>query len=98
MSEVGYLVIGFVVYSLLDVVSYCKQNDRISKLEWRLREIENKQPKKPQERKAGFKSYDYVCPKCGKRLISKIDGEWVAGNHSKFCENCGEELDWSDIK
>ena len=97
MSDVEYLVIGFVIYSLLDVVSYCKQSERISKLEWKLREIEKKQPQKPKEREAGFKSFDYVCPQCGRRLISKVDGEWVAGSKSKFCEICGQELDWSEL-
>lgn len=98
MSDVEYLFIGFVIYAFLDVVVFCKQNNRISNLEWKLREIEKKQPQKPKERKAGFKSFDYVCPVCGRRLISKVDGEWVAGSKSKFCKICGEELDWSDTE
>lgn len=55
-------------------------------------------PKKPKERKAGFKSFDYVCPECASRRISKIDGEWIAGSHSRYCSNCGQALDWSDTE
>lgn len=42
MTEVDYLAVGFLIYSLLDVVSFCRQNERISKLEWELRELKTK--------------------------------------------------------
>lgn len=60
--------------------------------------LEKQIPKKPRERKAGFKSFDYVCPECGGRIISKIDGEWIAGKHSRYCERCGQALDWGDAE
>lgn len=39
---------------------------------------------------------DFVCPVCGKRIISKIKGEWISGRLQKYCDNCGQKLDWSD--
>lgn len=39
---------------------------------------------------------DYYCPHCKKeRFISRIDGEWVAGQHYNRCPNCGQAIDWS---
>ena len=60
--------------------------------------LEKQIPRKVKERKAGFKSFDYVCPECACRIISKIDGEWIAGNKSKHCYICGQKLDWSDAE
>jgi len=60
--------------------------------------LEKQIPKKPRKMVFGFvkESYDYSCPTCGNRIISKIDGEWCAGAKYKFCVNCGQPLDWSD--
>lgn len=38
--------------------------------------------------------YEILCPFCGRRLISRISGEWVAGRMQKFCGDCGQALDW----
>ena len=53
-------------------------------------------PKKPKSYLVNMKHIDFLCPNCKKRIISKVDGEWVAGKNQKFCDNCGQALDWSD--
>lgn len=39
---------------------------------------------------------DYLCPYCKKRIITKIDGDFIAGRKSYYCDNCGQALDWSE--
>lgn len=39
---------------------------------------------------------DYLCPCCKKRIITKIDGDFIAGRKSYYCDNCGQALDWSE--
>lgn len=51
---------------------------------------------KPKIRKFGFKSVYYACPCCEQRLISKIDGEFIAGQKYNHCYKCGQKLDWSE--
>lgn len=67
-------------------------------LEVAIQAVKKQIPKKPNIRKAGYKSLDYVCPECGYRRISRIDGEWIAGVMSNNCPNCGQALDWSDTE
>lgn len=31
----------------------------------------------------------YRCPCCGKRIISRFCGQWLAGRLQKFCDECG---------
>ena len=61
-----------------------------------LNALEKRMPKRPIERKAGFKSFDHECPCCESRIISKIDGDWIAGKMQRFCDTCGQALDWND--
>lgn len=45
--------------------------------------------------KAYYENYDnFLCPSCGKRIISNINGGWVAGRRQKYCDKCGQALDW----
>lgn len=39
---------------------------------------------------------DFYCPSCKKRIISKLDGEWLSGRLQKYCDNCGQALRWGD--
>lgn len=55
-------------------------------------------PKRPKIKKEGFKSISYDCPICGNYLVSKIDGELVAGQKYNYCHKCGQALEWSDTK
>lgn len=52
-------------------------------------------PNKPIERSSGFAS-EYVCPCCTMRLISKMNGSWIAGQKYRYCHACGQALDWSE--
>ncbi len=57
--------------------------------------LEKQIPKKPKNYLVNMKCIDFLCPNCKKKIISKIDGEWVAGKNQKFCDECGQALDWS---
>lgn len=37
---------------------------------------------------------NYKCPVCGQRMISKDETGWYSGRRSKYCDNCGQKLDW----
>ncbi len=39
---------------------------------------------------------DFFCPSCNKRIISRLDGEWIVGKTQKYCDECGQALDWGD--
>lgn len=60
--------------------------------------LEKKIPRKPHE--IGFISAAFerclisYCPRCGTRIASNIDGEFVGGKHQKYCGNCGQHLKW----
>lgn len=70
--------------------------------------LEKQIPKKPLKRSFDYselkgKSYyenydDFLCPSCKKRIISNINGGWVAGRRQKYCDKCGQALDWEGIK
>jgi transcription elongation factor Elf1 len=57
--------------------------------------LEKQMPKKPIETKEMEYCSFYDCPSCEGRLVSKIDGEWCAGQLYKYCYRCGQKLDWS---
>jgi hypothetical protein len=70
--------------------------------------IEKQMPQKPLKRpfdyselkgKSYYENYDnFLCPSCKKRIISNINGGWVAGRRQKYCDKCGQALDWEGIK
>ena len=61
-----------------------------------IKTLEKQIPEKPIEIESYIIfSFDYVCSCCKARLITKLDGEWVAGNKSRYCHACGQALDWS---
>jgi hypothetical protein len=53
-------------------------------------------PRKPKNYLVNMKCIDFLCPNCKKKIISKVDGEWVAGKKQQHCDNCGQALDWSE--
>lgn len=56
-------------------------------------------PKKPIVDPAHLVDFqNYHCPKCKNKIIARIDGKWIAGKLQKYCDNCGQALDWSDAK
>ena len=56
--------------------------------------LEKLTPEKPIIHKEEYTT-NYECPVCGCRLISKIDGEYVAGSFYKHCYICGQAIDWN---
>lgn len=60
----------------------------------------NKQmPKKPIMDRTHYACFDeFFCPYCQKRIISRLDGNWIAGKLQKYCDECGQALDWSDYE
>lgn len=61
-----------------------------------IKALEKQIPKKPKTYIVNMKLIYFLCPNCKKRIISKVDGEWLAGKNQKFCDECGQALDWSD--
>lgn len=59
--------------------------------------LEKQIPKKPKSYLVNMKHIDFLCPNCKKRIISKVDGEWLAGKNQKFCDECGQSLDFGDL-
>lgn len=41
---------------------------------------------------------DFYCPCCGNRIVSKLDGKIIAGRLQKYCDECGQALNWGDTK
>lgn len=70
------------------------------------REARKKQiPKKPNKRQVGtniLMSKIYYCPICDKKLYDcaikkgKLDYVSPGSKKSKFCEDCGQAIDWSE--
>lgn len=63
--------------------------------------LEKQIPKKLiiDKRKFNYVNYKfYMCPCCKKQIIKKIDGDFIAGRKSYHCDNCGQALDWGDVK
>lgn len=40
----------------------------------------------------------FFCPYCRNHIISRLDGDLVAGRKQQYCDKCGQALDWGDIK
>ena len=59
--------------------------------------LKNQIPKKPIEDTANLTDFKtFHCPICNKRIVSRLDDEWIAGRPQKYCDNCGQALDWSE--
>jgi len=39
--------------------------------------------------------FNLHCPCCGYKFISNVGGQYVAGQCSRFCPNCGQAMRWS---
>ena len=61
--------------------------------------LEKQIPKKPRKtdsyRGVLKRVYAYVCPTCGNVCLEKNINE---RQNTMFCWNCGQKLDWSDVK
>lgn len=39
---------------------------------------------------------DFLCPYCRNHIISKVDGNFIAGKQQQYCDKCGQKIDWSE--
>lgn len=46
--------------------------------------------------KSAAKLQTFYCPTCEQVVVSRIENEWLAGRLQKYCDSCGQALDWSD--
>lgn len=63
--------------------------------------LEKQIPKKPilDSRTCRYVDYqEFFCPYCRNRIISRLDGDFIIGRKQKHCDNCGQALDWEDVK
>ncbi len=67
---------------------------------------EQQRGKKPSKKQVGrniLMSKIYYCPICNKKLYDcalkngKLDYVSSGSRKSKFCENCGQKLDWKEV-
>lgn len=58
-----------------------------------IKALEKQIPKKP---KVNYPAL--FCPCCKSYLIARIDGCFIVGTEQNYCHNCGQALDWEDIK
>ena len=57
--------------------------------------LEKQIPKKPIVDPANLCDFqNFLCPKCNKKIISRVDGEWIAGSLQNYCDDCGQKLLW----
>ena len=60
--------------------------------------LEKQIPKKPIVNSEIYHYVDYeelFCPCCKSRIIARLDGEFIAGKKQKYCQECGQALDWN---
>ena len=66
--------------------------------------IDKQTPKKPLRKVPDydgcydFPCYEFFCPACEKRIVAKLGSEWHCGKPQKYCDECGQALDWSDYE
>lgn len=58
--------------------------------------LERQQAKKPSEQSCAEKTH-YKCPDCGYVLQTVYADGYRLGNQTKFCEMCGQAIDWSEV-
>lgn len=95
------------IQEIIESIDYCLEcdNDRIPTTQEDLQIIkealERQIPEKPIVNSDICHYVDYQefsCPYCGKRIISRLDGDIIAGRKQQHCDKCGKAIDWSDIK
>lgn len=52
--------------------------------------------KKPDEKSSTEKTH-YKCPVCGNIMLTVYADGYRLGNEPKYCEDCGQAIDWSNV-
>nr|WP_294469142.1 hypothetical protein [uncultured Sellimonas sp.] len=57
---------------------------------------EKQRAKRPTIHRERFSTNTYNCPTCGNRLINRDVAGWYGGNRYKFCNECGQAIQWDE--
>ena len=92
-------LISKIAFSVKDEIEEIKASKFITALKMAKEALEKQIPKKPIVDPAHLVDFqNYHCPKCKNKIIARIDGKWIAGKLQKYCDNCGQALDWGDTE
>lgn len=58
--------------------------------------LEKRIPKKPKELGMDEKTH-YKCPECGWIPLTIYSDGCYLGNKPKYCERCGQAIDWNEV-
>lgn len=58
--------------------------------------VEKQIPKKPKEQGTDEKTH-YKCPECGWIPLTIYSDGYHLGNKPKYCERCGQAIDWNEV-
>lgn len=95
------------IQEIIESIDYCMEcdNDRIPTTQEDLQIIkealERQIPEKPIVNSDICHYVDYQefsCPYCGKRIISRLGGDIIAGRKQQHCDDCGQAINWGYIK
>lgn len=91
--------------ALVDDFSFVYKGNSISKemlIECREvihKSLEKQMPKKLKTIKVGQSGLVLLCPNCENEMAMIYSSIWQQGKYrQKYCENCGQALDWNDLK
>ena len=89
MTESEAFELGNKLYSNItsNANNIIKTNDYIEFVRMAINALEKQIPKKPR-----FYAHNYYCSVCDS-LVGNNEFEW---KRFKYCDNCGQKLDWSD--
>jgi hypothetical protein len=104
-SEEDYMKQNFAVTEAIKVLTEIQQYRAIGTVEECREARERQSEKKPNKRQVGtniLMNKIYYCPICNKKLYDcaikngKLDYVSPGSKKRKFCEDCGQKLDWSE--
>ena len=71
------------------------EGDLMLALDMGIAALEKQIPRKCRIKRAA-KLQTFYCPTCEQVVVSRIENEWLAGRLQKYCDSCGQALDWGD--
>lgn len=93
------------IQEIIESIDYCLKcnNDNIPTAQEDLQTIkeslEKQMPKKLKIIKVGQSGLVLLCPNCENEMAMIYSSIWQQGKYrQKYCENCGQALDWNDLK
>lgn len=93
------------IQEIIESIDYCLKcnNDSIPTTQKDLQTIkgalEKQIPKKLKTIEVGLSGLVFLCPSCENEMAMMYDSVWQKGKYKqKCCDNCGQALDWNDLK